>query len=71
MEQVLEGKLTSTYSSVYKLYMVKWEGMPNSFKSQISETNLVKYSRHDIPDAPEPGGSEVLIKWEDDVEHPM
>jgi hypothetical protein len=33
VERVLDTKLSTTPSKSYKLYFVKWEGLPNSYNS--------------------------------------
>jgi hypothetical protein len=45
VEQVLDTKLSATHSKSYKLYFVKWEGLPNSYNTWITKTDLLKYSK--------------------------
>ena len=69
IERVIDTKLSGTRSQAYKLYLVKWEGLPDSFNSWITESELFKHSQDKSPNKLEPGGSETLKDEEDDAEH--
>jgi hypothetical protein len=60
VERVLDTKLFATRSKSYKLYFVKWEGLPNSYNNWIIETDLLKYNRIATPSDLEPEDAEFL-----------
>jgi hypothetical protein len=45
VERVLDTKLAATRSKAYKLYLVKWEGLSDSYNSWITEAELLKHNR--------------------------
>ena len=69
VECMLDTKLAATHSKAYKLYLVKWEGLSESYNSWITEAELLKHSREVIAGDLEPGGSKILKEEEDDAEH--
>ena len=66
---MLDTKLAATHSKAYKLYLVKWKGLPDSYNSWITEAELLKHNREVTTGDLEPGGSEILKEEEDDAEH--
>ena len=69
VEHVLDTKLATTRSKSYKLYLVKWEGLPDSYNSWIIEAELLKHNQEVTAGDLELGGSEILKEEEDDAEH--
>ena len=69
VERVLDTKLAATHSKAYKLYLVKWEGLPDSYNSWIMKAELLKHNREVTAGDLEPWGSEILKEEEDDAEH--
>jgi hypothetical protein len=65
---VLDTKLAATRSKAYKIYLVKWEGLSNSYNSWITEVELIKHSREVTAGDLELGGSKIL-KEEEDAKH--
>ena len=61
--------LDTTHSRDYKLYLVKWEGLPDSYNFWIIGAELLKHNREVTVGDLEPGGSEILKETEDDAEH--
>ena len=66
---MLDTKLAATRSKAYKLYLVKWEGLSDSYNSWIIEAELLKHIREVTTGDLEPGCSEILKEEEDDAEH--
>ena len=66
---MLDTKLAATRSKAYKLYLVKWEGLQDSYNSWVTEAELLKHSREVTAGDLEPGGSEILKEEEEDAEH--
>ena len=66
---MLNTKLAATRSKAYKLYLVKWERLYNSYKSWIIEAELLKHNQEVTTDDLEPWGSKILKEEEDDAEH--
>ena len=69
VDHVLDTKLTTTRSKDYKLYLVKWKGLSDSYNSWITEAELLKHIREVTVGELEPGGSEILKEEEEDVEN--
>ena len=69
LDHVLDTKLTTTRSKAYKLYLVKWEGLPDSYNSWITEAELLKHNQEVTAGDLEPGDSEILKEEENDAEH--
>ena len=66
---MLDTKLATTSSKDYKLYLVKWEGLLDSYNSWIIEAKLLKHNRDVTAGDLERGGSKILKEEEDDVKH--